>query len=368
MLIATGTVMAQNTVVIKGKFNGDTKGFNKVYIYGKGVKNDSTVMKDGNFEFSLAFEQPFTPLFYTEYDKSVKRMYSPFPLLIEKPGTVVLSDGDIAKGMGSFKVSGMQSAQEFNEFRELHSAVYTNVNKQLMAKYGKGWLPNNDPNAEALNKDREEMAREGVTALLTDFITKHPDSYASVLALSNYGRTGLSIDDLQKLLNKVSPKRRQTDEGKKVAGYIEGVKNSAIGKQVADFTLNTAEEKPINFNSLKGKYVVVDFWASWCGPCKASFPHMKEVYKKYRSDKFEIYSISIDENKDAWLKGVKEQQLPWLSTLDTKNISQSGFAITAVPTTYLIDPDGKILMKEVGFDASGNGALEKKIVELFGVR
>ena len=98
------------------------------------------------------------------------------------------------------------------------------------------------------------------------------------------------------------------------------------------------------------------------------FPYTTLFRSKYRSDKFEIYSISIDENKDAWLKGVKEQQLPWLSTLDTKNISQSGFAITAVPTTYLIDPDGKILMKEVGFDASGNGALEKKIVELFGVR
>lgn len=93
---------------------------------------------------------------------------------------------------------------------------------------------------------------------------------------------------------------------------------------------------------------------------------MKEVYKSYKSDQFEIYSISIDKNKAAWLKAVDEQQFPWVQTLDTKNIAHKGFAVTGVPTTYLIDPLGKILLKEVGFDPNGNSEIEKKLVELFG--
>ena len=163
----------------------------------------------------------------------------------------------------------------------------------------------------------------------------------------------------------LSGKQKATTQGKDIGDYLQGLKNSTIGSKVKDFVLPTPEEKKISFASLKGKYVLIDFWASWCGPCKASFPHMKEVYAKYKGDQFEIYSISIDKDKEAWLKELKKQDLPWLQSLDDQNISQSGFAINAVPTTYLIGPDGKIFMKSIGFDSSGNGELEKKLDELF---
>ncbi|GEP98444.1 TlpA disulfide reductase family protein [Chitinophaga cymbidii] len=358
--------MAQN-VVIKGTFSGDTKGANKVYIYGTGVKQDSVVMTDGKFEFTLPFEKPFMPLFYTEYDKTVKRMYAPFPVLVEQPGTVILSDGDITKGMGSMKVSGMSSAKDYGELREQQNAVYKDMNAELAKKYGDKWYAPDNPKAADVAKDRELMIQSSMGALLERFIKAHPDSYASGIALSS-SRSTLKTPELEKLYALLSSKGKQTEEAKNVADYLKGVKNSAIGSTVKDFTLNTPEETPLSFSSLKGKYVLIDFWASWCGPCKKSFPHMKEVYKKYKSDQFEIYSISIDKDKDAWLKGLKEQDLPWLQTLDTKNISQSGFAVTGVPTTFLIDPKGKILMKEVGFDSSGESPLEKKLVELFGAK
>lgn len=376
-ILITGSLQAQEKggsgkfVVIKGQMNGDTKGYNKVYIYGNNVKQDSAVMINGAFTFTLPYDKPFSPLFYTEYDKVVKRMYSPYPVLIDRPSVVMLKDGDITKGLASAKVSGIKSAEEFNIFRERQADMYKKINEQLAAKYKQELVPAmkstaSNPGNAARNKEREELTKEATVALLEDFVKQYPDSYASALALSNYGRTGLTIENLERIYAMLSTRNQQSEEGKVVAGYIAGVKSSSIGSIVKDFTLNTPEETPLSFSQLKGKYVLIDFWASWCGPCKASFPHMKEVYKKYKSDKFEIYSISIDKDKDAWLKGLKEQQLPWLQTLDTKNISQSGFAVTGVPTTYLIDPQGKILMKEVGFDASGNSPLEKKLIELFG--
>lgn len=366
LLLLPSFVFAQ-TVVIKGKFSGDTKGNNKVYIYGNGVKNDSAVMVDGSFEFKLPFEKPFLPLFYTEYDKNVKRMYAPYQVLVEQPGEIILSGGDITKGMASFKVSGMKSAEDYSELRTQQTAVYKKVNDQVAAKFGPTWYDRKNPKADEINAERDKLVGQEMASVLNDFIKTHPDSYASALVLS-MSRSSMKTADLEKLYALLSAKGKQTEEAQNVGDYLKGLKSSAIGSTVQDFTLSTPDEKQFSFSSLKGKYVLIDFWASWCGPCKQSFPHMKEVYAKYKGDKFEIYSISIDKDKAAWLKGLQEQQLPWLQTLDTKNISQSGFAVTGVPTTFLIDPKGKILMKEVGFEPGGNSPLEKKLVELFGAK
>ncbi|WP_295128814.1 AhpC/TSA family protein [uncultured Chitinophaga sp.] len=368
LLLLAGSVSAQKTLVITGKFTGDTKGFNQVYVYGTGVKSDSALMTDGKFTFTLPFDKPFMPLFYTEYDKSVKRMYAPFAVLADQPGTITLSDGDISKGMSSFTVSGLESATLFSEYRKKQNEMYVTVNQAIGEKYGKNWYDakNNTQHKEA-NEAQQAAIQAGNLKLVEAFINAHPDSYATGYILSG-ARTAIDVADLERLYNKLSAKTKASAEAKNVGDYLTGLKKSAIGATVANFTLNTPQDKPFAFSELKGKYVMIDFWASWCGPCKQSFPHMKEVYAKYKSDKFEIYSISIDKDKAAWLKGLEDQQLPWLQSLDTKGISSSGFAVTGVPTTFLIDPKGKILMKEVGFEPGGNSPLEKKLEELFGAK
>jgi thiol-disulfide isomerase/thioredoxin len=365
LLFSIGLAFGQETLTIKGKVSGDTKGHNKVYIYGTGVKTDSAIISNGVFEFKVPYAAGMRPVFYTEYGKKVKGMYRPFPAVIDGPGTLYLNDVDITKDINSGKWSGIKSAEEYQLLDDQLNAMYTEVSKELSVKYPSTANSYKDP---AYQKDRDSLIKIKIALVFERFIKSHPDSYASAFALGGMGRSQLAVKDLEKLFAMLSKKRQQSEEGKNVSDYLAGLKNSVIGGVVKDFTLNTPEEKPLSFSSLKGKYVLIDFWASWCGPCKQSFPHMKEVYSKYKSDKFEIYSISIDKDKAAWLKESKVQQLPWLQTLDSKNISQSSFAVTAVPTTYLIDPNGKILMKEVGFDSSGNGALERKLRELFGTK
>ena len=201
--------------------------------------------------------------------------------------------------------------------------------------------------------------------LLKEIVQKNPDSYTTgYILVSN--RSAGSIEQKEALFAKLSPRMKKQGQGKKYGDYIEGLKSAGIGKMVSNFVLPDPSDKDFDFSTLKGKYVLIDFWASWCAPCRVSFPRMREVYSKYKDDNFTIYSISIDENKPAWLKAVKEEANPWHQTLDTKNISQSGFAVTAVPSTFLIDPSGKIIMTEVGFDPKGGSEIEKKIIELFG--
>lgn len=359
-------LMAQKKVVINGTVTGDTKGANQIYVYGNGIETDTLYIKDGKFSGSVPFEKPFVFLMYTEFE-SKKGMYSPFPVLVDKPGTVTLSDFDIAKGFHSAKMTGVESAALYHKFNKQKGEEYKKVSEALKSKFGQPWMDEKDPKYAEFEKESDELQKKYIGTFLEKFVAEHPDSYATVVGLAGAGRSALTLEGQEKAYSKLSKRLQNTSEGKAIIDFVEGVRSSSIGSYVKDFTLNTPDEKPLNFkNDLKGKYVLIDFWASWCGPCKQSFPHMKEVYKKYKSDKFEIYSISIDADKAAWLKGVKEQDLPWVQTLDTKNISKKGFAVTGVPTTYLISPEGKILAKDVGFDPEGNGAIEKMLVEIFG--
>ena len=362
---------AQKFVTVTGNVTGDTNGFNHVYLYGQGFKMDTVLIENSKFTFKIPYSKPCFPLFFTEYDIKQNKMYSPYGILVDGPFDYILKDVDLSKGMGSSTLSGSKTAELYQEFTKGQKSVYTKIAEIMKAQKSadgsapKGnVIPFNSPNPFNSAK-RDSLSKLLMTELISDFVTKYPDEYASAYMLSSSGRSSLLLQDLEKCYTILSDKMQKSAEGSNVQDYIKGIKNSAVGKTVENFILPDPAGKDLEWNSLKGKYILVDFWASWCGPCRQSFPHMRDIYKTYKDKNFEIYSISIDKDKAAWLKAVEQEQNPWLSTLDTKNISQKGFAVTAVPTYFLIGPDGKILLKEVGF--SLNGAMDKKLAQIFGL-
>ena len=132
----------------------------------------------------------------------------------------------------------------------------------------------------------------------------------------------------------------------------EAQKKQAEGIEAPVFTLNDIEGKPLALNSLRGKYVVLDFWGSWCVWCIKGFPKMKEYYAKY-SDKFEILGIDCNDTEDKWKAAVKKHELPWLHVYCPKNSSVlTDYGITGFPTKILIGPDGKIVKTIIGEDPS----------------
>ncbi|WP_256005027.1 redoxin domain-containing protein [Pedobacter deserti] len=330
VLLFCGSSLAfsQQTVTIKGTVKNDLKGHNKVYVYGEGIETDTAEVRSGSFEISLPFTKPFIPLLYSQYEAEVNKAVAPFPIIIDQPGIVHLEGADLSKGFHTGKLSGMQSASDYQAYR---------------AGYDKA---------------------AGEAENLRKFIEKRPDTYLAAYLL--YGSKGnLDMGTLESLYAKLKPNAQKSELGIKVKEFIAGAKSSAIGMVAKDLSLSGPDGQTINLNQFRGKYVLLDFWASWCGPCKASFPHMKKVYSKYKGDQFEIYSISVDQSKADWLKALKELELPWTQALDHDKIASTSFAVSAVPTTFLIGPDGRILMKDIGFDSSGNSTLEKKLAELF---
>jgi len=365
-VLMASAVQDKKTVTITGKVTGDTKGHNNIFYYSSGIPKDSVAITNGQFEITLPFTETYTQLFYTQYEIRGNRSYRPFPLLIDAPGKISI-EMNIAEGFFSAKISGLQTTVLFHSFLKQQNDVYKKINDALVSLNGKGWVAPSDPLYGKINTSRDSLTKLYMGGMILDFVRQNKDSFAGVYVLSTAGKGSLDVNQLENALNLLPPEMQKTSEGIKFAAYIMGVKNTRIGSSVKNFVLNDQNGKAFSFEQLKGKYVWIDFWASWCHPCKMAFPKMRELYSKYKDKKFEILGISTDTKIEPWLEALKTIIIPWPQVWDNKKI-MSEFAVTAVPTSFLIDPNGKILLKEIGFDPENKGKIEKKLEELFVIK
>ncbi|ERJ57948.1 TlpA disulfide reductase family protein [Sphingobacterium paucimobilis] len=181
------------------------------------------------------------------------------------------------------------------------------------------------------------------------FIKSHPDSYVSFdMVMSHLGM--INPKTFEPLFNGLSERLRNTDQAKVAAEQLKLAKLLDIGQPAIDFSQETADGHKITLSSLKGKYVLVDFWASWCGPCRGENPHLVKAYDEFKNKNFEILGVSLDSKKDAWLKAIHDDGLPWLHVSDLKgwkNEVATTYGVHAVPQNYLLDANGIIIAKNL---------------------
>ena len=139
---------------------------------------------------------------------------------------------------------------------------------------------------------------------------------------------------------------------------------SGKGAVAPDFTLNDPEGNPVSLSSLRGKYVLIDFWASWCQPCMMELPNVIEQYNTYKEKGFEIFGVSLDRDRDAWLSTIKAKHMDWIQGWDMENMDEPGavanlYGVSGIPHTVLIDKEGKIIEKNLR-----GPALKDKLSEL----
>ncbi|MFD0749841.1 redoxin domain-containing protein [Mucilaginibacter calamicampi] len=200
--------------------------------------------------------------------------------------------------------------------------------------------------------------------ILKNFITSHTNSFLSLIALSMLGNHAADIAEIDNLYSLLSPQITALETARSLKLSIEASKATAIGSIAPDFTQNDATGKPVSLSSFKGKYVLVDFWASWCGPCRAENPNVVKVYNKYKSKKFTILGVSLDkpDAKNNWLAAIKNDGLTWTQVSDLKfwdNEVARLYHISSIPANFLLDPTGKIIARDLrGAD------LEKKLSEV----
>lgn len=193
------------------------------------------------------------------------------------------------------------------------------------------------------------------------FIKNNPDAYISLDIMEMFAGV-IQPATFEPMWMSLSDRLRNTDKAKEWKVRLEEAKKFDVGSKSIDFTLTSVKGTPVSLSSFRGRYVLLDFWASWCAPCRAGHPELINIYNKYKGNKFEILAVSLDNKKEAWLKAIKEDKLPWMQASDLKGASgkvAKMYNIAQIPQNLLIDPDGVI----VGRNLTGK-PLDEKLSEL----
>jgi thiol-disulfide isomerase/thioredoxin len=363
--VDTGSIVFEGTA--DAKYNGE---YVHIYNHLLKEKHDSVQIVNGSFSFKRPFSVATRYMFYSSYELKTKHGYAPFGILVDHP-SVVHINADMENLSGS-KTTGSPSQGVYEHFAALTAPAQKSMMDKLYAKYGSELMdPKPDTSSQkykAMVADYDQLNsqyKQFTDKTLETVIRQNPGSFAAIVLL-DYNCRDFTLPKLEELYGLLSPELKTGYFDKGIEDNITGRKNSALGSIVTDFTLNDPQSNPLKFSSLKGKYVLIDFWGSWCGPCHTAFPGLRALYAKYHAKGFEILGIATETNLSAWVKDLDKQKLPWLQVVDsqTNSISQKEFAITEYPTTVLVDPDGQIIGR-FGDNGKTEEDRDKQLAEIF---
>ena len=199
---------------------------------------------------------------------------------------------------------------------------------------------------------------------LKDYLSSAKSSLA-VLVTADYLDIEENLIFWETIYNNYTEEFKDNSYFKNFESKLIKIKSISIGSVAPDIILNDTSGVPISLASLRGKYVLLDFWAAWCRPCREENPNIVENYNNYKSYGFDVYQVSLDRTKEDWVRGIKQDKLPWINVSDLKYYQSEAaelYNVDRIPSAFLLDPDGKIIAKHT--DLRGPN-LSRKLAEIF---
>lgn len=346
--------------IINGAINGVDSGVIKMFSDDRRIVVDSAIIKNGKFTLSGSMELPEQRLF-----QITPGIWS--FLAFAEPGRLKFTiDTANAQHSGIMGHGGHALIWTINEEGSNLSDVYNKYMNETKLKYYASMLSSLSASLDtSKNNDTKKNIAVKIDSIVNTayntqrcwvekYISQHPSSPASAFLLADYytQKRDLSLDYLRSMLAKLSGDARRSVYYTQLTAAAHNMENRKKDATAPDFSLLTRDKTAFTLSSLRGKFVLLDFWASWCGPCRTAIPALKNAYAKYHSKGFEIVSISDDTNKRDWENAIIKEGMTWIQVMDFNSSANADdqhpivnrYAIKGLPSYVLLDKSGKVIL------------------------
>ena len=335
---------------IKGEMEAltDAKRIYLLYETGGQFFRDSTELEKGDFLFKGSVTQPTVGTLMLDHGDGVDGNAGDIR-------DIYLHNARIhVKGIDSLATAAVTGSKLNEDYQRYEEALATL--KPRAWDLNNRYAAASEEERKAGGFDQEfEALRTAQQGILRDFINRNPESIISIVALERYSPGIPDADTVGPLFLGLSESVRNSVQGQAYARILDNIKRTAIGNPAPLFTQNDTEGIPVSLTDFRGRYVLIDFWASWCIPCREENPKIVKAYEAYKNKNFTILGVSLDraDRRDAWLKAIREDGLTWTQVSDLKwweNEVATLYAVREIPQNFLVNPNGIIVAKNLGGD------------------